>query len=85
MHNLGSSLEGLLWSVVFIDDKSKHTASVNTAIDGLGIEDFEFRYGAADEKVKAFDPALAEVELCYFEKTGVILSDDEAQYETCKQ
>jgi len=40
--------------IVFVDDKSRHVESVEAALKGTGIEYVGFRYGAADERVKAF-------------------------------
>ncbi|MBI1862444.1 MAG: DUF2608 domain-containing protein [Deltaproteobacteria bacterium] len=60
--------------IVFADDKPKHTASVDSALTAKGINNIEFRYGAADERVKAFDAEIAAVQLHYFD--GIL--DDEA-------
>jgi hypothetical protein len=39
---------------------------------------YEFRYGAADHKVKSFHERMAELQLEYFEDRGVLLTDEEA-------
>jgi len=64
--------------VLFVDDKAKHTKSVDEALAQSGVEHFSFRYGAADPKVKGFDAEIAETQFVFFQKTGVILSDREA-------
>ncbi len=62
--------------VVFVDDKAKYTASISTALDQLGVANDVFRYGSADQRVKSFDPALANEQTEYFEVTGKIRSDE---------
>ncbi|OQW54427.1 MAG: hypothetical protein A4S09_05990 [Proteobacteria bacterium SG_bin7] len=62
--------------VVFVDDKVKYTKSISTALDSLGVINDVFRYGAADQRVKSFDPALADEQTEYFEVTGKILGDE---------
>lgn len=65
--------------VVFIDDKEKHVHSVDDALNAFPLTHFEFRYGAADSKVKSFSPQIAEVELSYFQRKGILLTDEEAE------
>ena len=65
--------------VVFVDDTPKHTVTVNQALDAAGIENFEFRYGADDAKVAAFNPPVAQKEYEIFEHCGnQVISDSEA-------
>jgi Protein of unknown function (DUF2608) len=44
-------------------------------VESLGIDYVGIRYGKADERVKSFDPKIADVQLEHFHK---ILSDEEA-------
>ena len=66
-------------NVVFIDDKLKNVQNVdaafNAAMNTAVIPHIEFRYGAADARVKAFNPKIADIEWAYFLKYGMILSD----------
>lgn len=41
-------------AVIFVDDKSKHTERVFSALAGRGIDVFTYRYSAEDDEVKAF-------------------------------
>jgi FMN phosphatase YigB (HAD superfamily) len=63
--------------VVFVDDKLKNVRNVDQALKERGIECLCIRYGAADRKVKAFKPSVADVQLNYF---GKILSDEAAEH-----
>lgn len=49
------------------------------AFQAGGLPHIEFRYGAADPKVRAFDPLLAEFEWSYFLRYGIFLSDPKAR------
>lgn len=46
--------------VVFVDDKPRHAKNVDAALTGAGIPCVAFRYGAADEKVRAFKEVVSE-------------------------
>lgn len=46
--------------VVFVDDKPRHAKSVDAAMTAVGIPCVSFRYGAADEKVRAFNEVMSE-------------------------
>lgn len=79
----GEALTGVLRSlpqpptkVVFVDDKARHTKSVDQAMARLKIPVVAFRYGAADARVAAFDPAIVAVQLRWWRK---ILTDDVAR------
>lgn len=61
--------------IVFVDDKSRNTDSVERACTKAGLDCINFRYGAADRRVKKFDPKIAEVQGQLY---GKILSDEEA-------
>jgi phosphoserine phosphatase len=65
--------------VVFVDDKAHHTQTVDAALTAASIPNVEFRYGAADPHVQAFDVKLADFEWSFFEKTGRVLNDAEAR------
>lgn len=62
--------------IVLIDDKMSHIQNVALAIESLHIPFVGIRYGGADEKVKSFDPKIADMQWEYFEK---ILTDEQAQ------
>lgn len=47
--------------VVYVDDKSHHVQAVDRALSALNIPCFCFRYGALDEKVKAYEQLMSEV------------------------
>jgi len=64
--------------IVFIDDTAKHTVTVNASLNAEGIENFEFRYGALDAQVDAFDSKVATLEFQIFQKCGKIISDNDA-------
>jgi hypothetical protein len=61
--------------IVVIDDKMSNVKNIADAIEPLGIPFIGIRYGAADEKVKAYNPEIAELQREHFQK---ILSDEEA-------
>lgn len=61
--------------IVFVDDKTRNTDSVERACIKYSLDCVNFRYGAADHRVKRFDPKIAEVQGQLF---GKILSDEEA-------
>jgi len=61
--------------IVFVDDKAKHTVTVDASLSTLDVPHIEFRYGAADPKVYGYDKELAAIQLQHF---GGILSDSVA-------
>ncbi|MBY0528813.1 MAG: DUF2608 domain-containing protein [Rhabdochlamydiaceae bacterium] len=61
--------------IVMIDDKLSHVESVARAVEKLDIPFIGIRYGAADERVKNFDPKVAELQWNLLHK---IISDEEA-------
>lgn len=76
----GEALTGVVRSlpqppskVVFVDDKARHTQSVDQAMAKLKIPVVAFRYGASDARVAAFDPAVTDLQLRWWRK---ILPDD---------
>ena len=62
--------------VVFVDDLLKHNQTVNASLDQTGIENYEFRYGAADSKVQAFSTAVANMEFRVFHSCDQELISD---------
>lgn len=46
--------------VVFVDDKLRHAKAVDAVMTAAGIPCVAFRYGAADEKVRAFKEVMSE-------------------------
>lgn len=61
--------------IVFVDDKQRNVDAVDRAFDGTTTPCVCFRYGAADEKVRRFDPKIAEMQRQWY---GRILSDEAA-------
>lgn len=65
--------------IIFVDDKVKNVTNVDDALATTTIQSFAYRYGAADWKVKAFNPKIADFEFNYFQKYGIVLSDEQAK------
>lgn len=65
--------------VIFVDDKVNNVDSVSKALGQANIPHIAFRYGAADGRVKSFDPAIAEIQLNYFRQYRRFLSDEQAE------
>lgn len=82
--NKGKALAGFLRKlgqrpqrVVFVDDKPHHARNVDAALGAAGIPCTAFRYGAADERVRAFNEIMGEAstpaaaELLFHGRTGL--------------
>lgn len=65
--------------LIFVDDKEHHVKNMEAVLSQRGIVNLNYRYGAADEKVKSFRPQITDIQWSHFEKTGMILSDEEAE------
>ena len=65
-------------SIRLVDDKIRNVTAVGEEMDKYKIPFTGYRYGAADGRVKAFNPKIAEKQLEHFNKTGYLLSDKEA-------
>ncbi len=61
--------------VIMIDDKMSHLANIAKALEALDIPFIGIRYGALDEKVKAFNSEVADLQLEHLHK---VLSDEQA-------
>ncbi len=61
--------------IVVIDDKLGNIENISKTIEPLGINFIGIRYGGADERVKSFNPKIAELQWEHFHK---ILSDEQA-------
>lgn len=61
--------------IVAIDDRLNHIENIGAAVESIGIDYVGVRYGKTDEKVKTFNPQIANVQLKHFQK---ILSDEQA-------
>lgn len=68
-------LKKLPKKIVVIDDKMSNILNIANALKQLDIDFIGVRYGAADEKVKAFNPKIADMQWEHFQK---ILSDEQA-------
>ena len=64
--------------ILFIDDKAHNVEAVERALEKTPLEHISFRYGAADPRVAAFNPVIAEIQWREYLKTGRFLSDEEA-------
>lgn len=66
--------------LIFVDDKEKHVKNMEAVFAKSGLVNINFRYGAADERVKSFWSDLADVQWDYFQKhSGALLTDAEAE------
>jgi hypothetical protein len=65
-------------SLAFFDDKRHHVDEMEKALADTGTAYTGYRYGAADARVKAFDPAVGDLQWRTFRETGRIPSDEEA-------
>jgi FMN phosphatase YigB (HAD superfamily) len=61
--------------IVVIDDKMSHIQNIANVLEPLEITFIGIRYGGADEKVRAFNPKIADLQWEHFQK---ILSDEQA-------
>jgi hypothetical protein len=68
-------LEKMPSQIVAIDDKLSHIRDIAGTIEPLGIPFIGIRYAGADEKVRRFNPKIADVQLEHFRR---ILSDEQA-------
>ena len=66
-------------NVVFIDDRWEQITKLEAELEKLGIPFIGMRFSGADARVKAFDPAVADLQLSYL---PMIISDEEAAHET---
>lgn len=68
-------LERLPKTVVVIDDKMNHLQNIARSLEPTGIDFVGIRYGGADERVKAFNPEIADLQWKHMQ---MILSDEQA-------
>jgi hypothetical protein len=89
-HNKGTVLQNFFQTLniqpkrlIFIDDKEKHVKNMDDVFARTGLININFRYGAADSRVRAFNATIAEIQWDYFQRSqGILLSDEEAQKDT---
>jgi FMN phosphatase YigB (HAD superfamily) len=62
--------------VVFIDDRAEHLSKVKSSLESRQIPFMGIRYTYLDDKVKAFDPHVAAIQLEHLHK---IISDEDAK------
>lgn len=62
--------------VIFVDDSMRNVKAVDAALKMRGVDCYCVRYGGADDDIKRFNKAIADVQLNYFDK---ILSDSAAK------
>lgn len=63
--------------LIFVDDKVKHVNNMDAVFAQKGHTNINFRYGAADERVKAFDAQLSEFQWDIFSRFGELAPDEE--------
>lgn len=61
-------LDFLPKKVVYVDQDRAHLASVSLELEKRRIPFVGLRYGISDEKIKTFDPLIAEVQLHFLDK-----------------
>lgn len=61
--------------VIFVDDKQEQIDDVENALNQMGIECIAIRFGGADERVKSFNPSIADIQWNHLPR---IISDQEA-------
>ena len=61
--------------LIFIDDKEKNVKNMDAEFAKDSFANINFRYAAADERVKSFSSAIAELEWNYFAYEGILISD----------
>lgn len=64
--------------VIFINDKLTHLRDVEESLEEVGLDFIGLRYSHEDERVKNFDPELAELQW-HHSTLGRLLSDEEAR------
>ncbi len=65
--------------LIFVDDKVKHVNNMDAVFAQKGQDNINFRYGAADARVKAFDSKIADYQWDLFVKTGELISDEDVK------
>ena len=74
-------LSAVNWSpkkIVFVDDQLKAIQEVESAAVKNNTDYIGVRYGYLDDKAKNLNLDIAEIQLAHLEKTGHILSDEDA-------
>lgn len=62
--------------IIFVDDREEHVKKVERGLEKLGVEFVGIRFSGADERVRSFDPDVADLQFCSLPK---IISDEEAK------
>lgn len=65
--------------LLFVDDKIKNVKNMDAEFAKDVFPNINYRYGAADERVKAFSKEIAELEWMYFSERKILISDEEAK------
>lgn len=65
--------------VVFVDDQLKSVQEVEMSFSETNIAYIGIRYGFLDQKIKAINSKIHEIQLEHFNKTHELLSDKEAE------
>lgn len=65
--------------LVFVDDKVKNVNNMDAEFGHDVFPNINFRYAAADPKVKSFSKEIAELQWSYFIDNNVLITDLEAQ------
>jgi hypothetical protein len=62
--------------IIFVDDKQEQVKKVESGVENLGIEFVGIRFSGADERVRSFNPEVADLQFSHLPK---IVSDEEAK------
>ncbi len=62
--------------IIFVDDKEEQVRKLESRLENLGIEFVGIRFSGADERVRSFDPEVADLQ---FSRLPKIISDEEAK------
>jgi hypothetical protein len=65
--------------LLFVDDKPKNVNNMDAEFLQDDFKNINFRYGAADSKVRAFSSKIAEAQWFYFQEYGEFISDAQAE------
>lgn len=65
--------------ILFVDDKAKNVKNMDAEFANDGFPNINYRYGAADPKVRAFSKEVAELQWTYFDRFGQLISDEAAE------
>ena len=65
--------------IVFVDDKLYNLESIEKSFTNSKVKLESFRYGAADEFVKSFDPVVADLQYSFMQESNELVVERELQ------